>query len=83
MAQVIDGLNNHDRIQAWSYADELLHTAPQTQKFFDPNISLGEIKNRQTQKDEARAEGKSLQASETSKYFERSNVTTIKNNLTP
>lgn len=83
MGRVIEGLNNHDRIQAWSYADELLHNAPQTQKFFDPNISLGEIKNRQTQKNEAREAGKSLQAGETSKYFERSNVTTIKHNLTP
>ena len=83
MAQAIEGLNNHDRIQAWSYADELFHNAPQTQKFFDPNIQLSEIKNRQTQKNEARAEGKSLQASETSKYFERSNVTTITHNLKP
>ena len=85
MAQqrAIEGLNNHDRIQAWSYADELFHNAPQTEKFFDANIQLSEIKNRQTQKNEARAEGKSLQASETSKYFERSNVTTITHNLKP
>lgn len=79
----IEGLSDYERAKAKSWADELFHNAPQTEKFFDPNISLSEIKSRHEQKQEARNEGKSLQLSETSKYFERNNVTTITHNLRP
>ena len=79
----IKGLSDYERIQAKSWADYLFHNAPQTAKFFDPNISLSEIKSRHEQKKEARDRGDSLRASETSKYFERSNATTITHNLRP
>lgn len=47
--------------------------------FFDASKSLTDIKNRHTQKQEWKEQGKSLQASETSKVFVRSNVTTMTN----
>lgn len=71
-------MDAYDRTQVNSWVTTLLHNAPQTEKFFDPNISLGEIKNRATQKKEWRDSGKSLSLSETSKKFERSNVQTMK-----
>ena len=83
MGHVIEGLSDYERIQAKSWADYVFHNAPQTEKFFNPNISLSEIKNRQEQKIEARNRGDSLQAKETMKYFERTNVTTITHNLRP
>ena len=83
MAHAIDGLSEHERIQAKSWADYVFHNAPQTEKFFDKDTSISDIKNRQQQKIEARNNGESLQAKETMKYFERSNVTTITHNLRP
>lgn len=83
MGHAIEGLSDHERIQAKSWADYVFHNAPQTEKFFDANTSIGDIKNRQEQKIEARNNGESLQAKETMKYFERSNVTTITHNLRP
>ena len=80
---VIDGLSDDERNIAKSWATNLLHNAPQTEKFFNPNISLSEIKSRHEQKQEARDKGESLKVSETSKYFERSSVTTINKNLRP
>lgn len=80
---VIKGLSDFERMKAKSYADELFHNAPQTAKFFDPNISLSEIKSRHEQKQEARDRGDSLKVSETMKYFERNNVTTITHDLRP
>lgn len=80
---VIDGLSDDERNIAKSWATNLLHNAPQTEKFFNPNISLSEIKSRHEQKKEARDRGDSLRASETAKYFERSSVTTINKNLRP
>ena len=83
MGDAIEGLSEHDGIQAKSWADYVFHNAPQTEKFFDKETSLGDIKNRQQQKIEARNNGESLQAKDTMKYFERSNVTTITHNLRP
>ena len=83
MGYAIEGLSDHERIQAKSWADYVFHNAPQTEKFFDKETSIGDIKNRQQQKIEARNNGESLQAKETMKYFERSNVTTITHNLRP
>ena len=83
MGYAIEGLSDHERIQAKSWADYVFHNAPQTEKFFDKETSICDIKNRQQQKIEARNNGESLQAKETMKYFERSNVTTITHNLRP
>lgn len=80
---VIEGISEHDRIVAKTYATELLHNAPQTEKFFNPSVDLSDIKSREEQKQEARDQGKSLRASETSKYFERATVSTIQNNIRP
>lgn len=80
---VIEGLSEHDRIVAQSFANELFHSAPQTAKFFDLKTDLSEIKSREEQKREARDAGKSLKPSETAKYFERSTVSTIQDNLKP
>lgn len=81
--ETIEGLSEKEKIHCKEWADTLLHNAPQTKDFFDKNISLSEIKNRQEQKEEARDLGKSLRADETSKYFIRSNATTINKSLRP
>lgn len=79
MAHTIEGLNKHQRIEAKSWSDELLHNASQTQKFFDKNTTLADIPTRHQQKNQALQEGKSIAPHETSKDFERSNVKTIQN----
>lgn len=83
MAHAVEGLNDHNRIQAKSWADDLFHSCPMTEKFFDKNTNIADIPTRQQQKINARNNGESLNHAETSKYFERSNVTTITHNLRP
>ena len=65
MGYAIEGLSEHERIQAKSWADYVFHNAPQTEKFFDKDTSIGDIKNRQQQKIEARNNGEALQAKAT------------------
>ena len=83
MAHAVEELTDEERIQAKSWADSLFHQCPLTEKFFDKNVDIADIPTRQEQKIQARNEGKSLSHAETSKYFEKSNTTTIKHNLRP
>lgn len=83
MAHAVDELTDFERIHCKSWADSLFHQCPLTAKFFDKNISIDQIPTRQEQKIQAKNNGDSLSHAETSKYFEKSNVTTITHNLRP
>ena len=50
MAHAVEGLNDHERIQCKSWADDLFHSCPQTEKFFNPNVDISNIPTRQQQK---------------------------------
>ena len=83
MGHAVEELTDEERIIAKSWADSLFHQCPLTEKFFDKNVDIADIPTRQEQKIQAMNEGKSLSHAETSKYFEKSNTTTIKHNLRP
>lgn len=82
MSRIFD-ISDREAIQAKSFVDELLHSAPQTSAFFNKDIDIGDIISRHEQKENAK-ENNINDAVERCKTFEKSNaqdITNIRNQL--
>lgn len=76
-------LTKNEYIQAKSWADCLLHNAPQTAMYFDKNFTLSEIIEKQNQLKTVSESGLSLQDIESLRFFKNNNIRNIVKYLRP